>query len=87
MMTTNKPDFYAYSVPTNERSTKPWRMIGAAWNNNGYISILLDAYPTAGNKLVLGPPREPENQSQGDREQREEGERRDNTLPRRERRQ
>lgn len=43
MMTNHKPDFYAYSVPINERSNKPWRMSGAAWNNNGYISVLIDA--------------------------------------------
>jgi len=56
-MASQKPNFLAYSAPTNSRSEKPWRLIGAAWENNGYISVVLDAFPTAGNSLVLAPPK------------------------------
>lgn len=56
-MAAQKPNFLAYSAPTNTRSDKPWRLIGAAWENNGYISVVLDAFPTPGNSLVLAPPK------------------------------
>jgi hypothetical protein len=54
---TRKPEFEVSMVRDGSGDNSFWTSIGAAYQQEGYVSILLDVVPTAG-KLILTVPRE-----------------------------